>query len=174
MSIETSALEKFRARARNTNVNDVTLLATDYLNHFNEALMLAELVVDMPDMLEDFATWAPRSYSDHFRASGIADRELAIEAYEFSPPEYKEPFEKTMRRLDIEILSLQDELRLSADIPDDADAGECTAERCLVIRELIDHAGAIINGQLCDDLQSSPKGEEEATLDQEEINAMFG
>ena len=45
---------------------------------------------------------------------------------------------------------------------------------CLVIRELIDHAGAIINGQLCDDLQSSPKGEEEATLDQEEINAMFG
>jgi len=34
-----------------TNVNNNTFLETDYLNHFNEIVML--VVSDMPDILED-------------------------------------------------------------------------------------------------------------------------
>ncbi|MEX1034514.1 MAG: hypothetical protein WDZ54_01055 [Sneathiella sp.] len=177
MSVETNALETYRARARNTNVNDVTLLATDYLNHFNEALMLAELVVDMPDMLDDFIEWSPRSYTDHFTGSGIADRELAIEAYAFSPPEYKEPFNITIRQLDVEILALQ--MRLGADkgINTGRNTDTATAHQCQVIRELIDNAGAIINGNLRDRYQQSHNckdGAGEENLDQDEINALFG
>ena len=47
-SPETEALRK---RARGSNVNEQTLLATDYLNHFNEVVMLLEMQPDMPDMI---------------------------------------------------------------------------------------------------------------------------
>jgi hypothetical protein len=53
------------------NINPVSLLATDYLNHFNEAVMLLELIPDMPDMLEDAKRWAPKPYKQHFRDSGF-------------------------------------------------------------------------------------------------------
>lgn len=176
MSIETSALAAYRARARNTNVNDITLLATDYLNHFNEALMLAELVIDMPDMLEDLIDWSPVTYGNHFRDSGIADRELAIEAYEFSPTEYKTPFEAITRRLDEEIEDLQTNLRLIDNLEDD-EARMMADEQCAIIRGLIEQAGAIINGHIGDFNSQTPSEdsmEDEGILDQDEINAMFG
>ncbi|MCC3303581.1 hypothetical protein [Sneathiella sp. HT1-7] len=176
MSIETSAQAAYRARARNTNVNDVTLLATDYLNHFNEALMLAELVIDMPDMLDDLIDWLPVTYEDHFRFSGIADKELAIEAYAFSPTEYKAPFAAITMRLDEEIQEMQTNLSLVDNMEDVATRG--MAERqCAVIRELIEQAGAIINGHICNVNTQGPSEdgmEDEGTLDQDEINAMFG
>jgi hypothetical protein len=81
-------------RARGSNVNEKTLLATDYLNHVNEIVMLLDLVPDAPECLEDCKAWQPLSYQDHFRASNIADRDLAIEAYDFSPPAFKEPFDR--------------------------------------------------------------------------------
>ena len=47
--------------------------------------MLLEMIPDMPDMLEDAQEWQPKSYKDHFRDSSIADKELAIEAYDIVP-----------------------------------------------------------------------------------------
>jgi hypothetical protein len=35
------------------NINPTTGLATDYLNHFNEAIMLLDLVATVPDCLPD-------------------------------------------------------------------------------------------------------------------------
>ena len=40
-------------RLQGTNINTSKLLATDYLNHFNEVIMLIEMVPDMPDIIED-------------------------------------------------------------------------------------------------------------------------
>ncbi len=48
------------------NINPRTGLATDYLNHFNEAIMLLELIPDMPDCYELFLEWQPLSYAEHF------------------------------------------------------------------------------------------------------------
>ena len=39
-------LVDLRHSVRGSNINEETLLATDYLNHFNEAIMLLELVTD--------------------------------------------------------------------------------------------------------------------------------
>jgi hypothetical protein len=69
---------------RAANINPRTGLATDYLNHFNEAIMLLEMVPDMPECAEDFLTWTPLSYAEHFWASNFKARDLAIEAYELS------------------------------------------------------------------------------------------
>jgi hypothetical protein len=65
-----------------TNINSSTGLATDYLNHFNEAIMLLEMLLEMPECREDFFAWQPMSYGQHFAASKFKDRELAIAAYE--------------------------------------------------------------------------------------------
>jgi len=90
---------EFCARAKGTNVNDRTLLATDYLNHVNEIIMLMELVPDAPECLEDCRAWQPMSYTEHFKASSIADRDLAIEAYPFSPPEFRGTFDRLIREM---------------------------------------------------------------------------
>ena len=42
------------AQLRAANINPRTGLATDYLNHFNEAIMLLEMITDMPECAEDF------------------------------------------------------------------------------------------------------------------------
>jgi len=70
------------AQLRAANINPRTGLATDYLNHFNEAVMLLEMIPDMPECAEDFLGWQPRSYREHFTASNFKARDLAIEAYE--------------------------------------------------------------------------------------------
>src|ERR1700748_2984216 len=70
------------AKLRAANINPRTGLATDYLNHFNEAIMLLEMVPDMPECAEDFLDWQPLSYNEHFHASNFNARDLAIESYE--------------------------------------------------------------------------------------------
>src|SRR5882724_11216872 len=81
----TSLIDQARAeQLRAANINPRTGLATDYLNHFNDAIMLLEMVPDMPECAEDFLTWTPLSYAEHFWASNFKARDLAIEAYELS------------------------------------------------------------------------------------------
>src|SRR6478736_929627 len=81
----TGHIDEARAAVlRTANINPRTGLATDYLNHFNEAIMLLEMIPDMPECAEDFLTWTPLSYAEHFWASNFKARDLAIEAYELS------------------------------------------------------------------------------------------
>jgi hypothetical protein len=37
-------------------------LATDYLSHFNEAIMLLDLVSTVPECLPDLTAWGPMSF----------------------------------------------------------------------------------------------------------------
>ena len=128
------------------NIEPETLLATDYLNHFNEIVMLLEILPDIPDCLEDVRQWQPKSYQDHFRDSVFADKDLAIFAYENAPARYREPFDDVVRQLnelvaaslvDIEqSVAGGDSVRLAAQCGD-------TVER---LGLLVDKASAIIHG----------------------------
>src|SRR3974377_591246 len=82
------------AKLRAANINPRTGLATDYLNHFNEAIMLLEMVPDMPECAEDFLAWSPLSYAEHFTASNFKAKELAISAYESADPEVRAEFDQ--------------------------------------------------------------------------------
>lgn len=95
-----AAVEAMRARLDGSNINPETLLATDYLNHFNEVIMLMEMVADLPDVLDDIKAWQPKSYAEHFRDSGLSIGELAIEAYDVAPAKYREPFERTIAQME--------------------------------------------------------------------------
>jgi hypothetical protein len=86
-----------RARAtmlRAANINPRTGLATDYLNHFNEAVMLLEMIPDMPECAEDFLAWTPLSYAEHFWASNFKASDLAIEAYEAADANVRAEFDQ--------------------------------------------------------------------------------
>src|SRR6266705_7151734 len=85
--------EAWAARLRAANINPRTGLATDYLNHFNEAIMLLEMIPDMPECAEDFLTWSPLSYVEHFWASNFKARDLAIEAYESADTKIRAEFD---------------------------------------------------------------------------------
>src|SRR5262249_58172045 len=69
------------------NMNGITGLDTDYLNHFNEAIMLLELIQSMPGCIEDLTAWTVMSYREHFLASHQKHREVVLEAYEAADPQ---------------------------------------------------------------------------------------
>ena len=81
------------ALLRAANINTRTGLATDYLNHFNEAIMLLEMIPDMPECAEDFLAWHPLSYAEHFTASNFKARDLAISAYDSADPIIRAEFD---------------------------------------------------------------------------------
>ncbi len=98
-SEELADFQVWREKVRGTNISEKTLLATDYLNHFNEIVMLIEMIPDMPDMLEECNIWQPKSYQEHFLDSGFSDKILAIEAYEHVPAKFRRPFEETIAQM---------------------------------------------------------------------------
>ena len=146
---------------RSTNVNEQTLLATDYLNHFNEVVMTLEMLADMPELLEEAKEWAPKPYKDHFRDSTIADRELAIDAYDHAPPKFKEPFEQNISKIN-KLITTSIE-RLENDIQSgDMDLVRANAKALSqVIQRLMDMCSANIHGS-------------GTTMDQSEIDNLIG
>ena len=74
------------ARLAAANINPATGLATDYLNHFNEAIMLLEMLSACPECRDDFLDWQPLSYREHFEASRFKGRALAVAAYDAADP----------------------------------------------------------------------------------------
>jgi hypothetical protein len=147
-------------RARGSNVNEKTLLATDYLNHINEIVMLFDLVPDAPECLEDCKAWQPLGYQDHFRASHIADRDLAIEAYDFAPPAYKEPFDQLVGEMN-RLVALSIEKLDAAIAEGNEDVTRLIAERASRnLQDLIGQASAVIHGS-------------DHTVDQAQIDALM-
>lgn len=150
-TVSNGALAVMRARLVDTNINEKTLLATDYLNHFNEFVMLLELIGDMPDMLDEAREWHPKTYQDHFSESAFSDRDLAIEAYSISPPEFRGRFDETITRIHAEIDSAFAMVVATVEA-NDVEANDNDRLSILVldsaqtIRNLIDVASPIING----------------------------
>ena len=150
-----------RQRIKGSNIDETTLLATDYLNHFNEIVMLLEMVADMPEILDDVKAWRPKTYKDHFRDSTIADKDLAIEAYDYVPSIYREPFEQTIEQLNAMIANATE--RLERNLADgDMEILKANAQTVSrLIQKLMDMASAIIHGSA-------------KTMDQSEIDVLLG
>lgn len=139
-------LAALRARLEGTNINSETLLATDYLNHFNEVVMLLEMLPDMPDCLENLQAWQPKSYPDHFADSVFSDRDLAIEAYALVPEAYLTPFIHVVESLDSAILGAIEHAGQAIE-QGGGDGLATTVEGAMPgIQALLDMASAIING----------------------------
>lgn len=149
-----------RSRLPGSNINEKTFLATDYLNHFNEFVMLLDLVPGMPDCLAEAEAWEPKGYKDHFKDSAFSSRDLAIEAYDHSPPEYRSQFDATVNMINDLVPRVLDRIR-DAIASGDTErlAHECSTTSQL-LQGLMDCVSAIING-------------EKPTIDQSGIDALL-
>jgi hypothetical protein len=123
------------------NINPATGLASDYLNHFNEAIMLLENLPSCPDCRDDFLAWRAKSDAEHFAGSHY--RALAIAAYAAADA----PARQCLDALAGTMTAVLEATRaaLSADLP--AEAAAALAERVAAwLQPLIVRAGAVING----------------------------
>jgi hypothetical protein len=125
------------------NINPRTGLATDYLNHFNEAIMLLEMVPDRPDCVEDFLRWQPLSYREHFTASNFKARDLAISAYDSADATIRVEFDNITAAMISILASVGTAMRQT-----DVDKTRATlAEQATGwVKPLVTLAGSIING----------------------------
>ena len=129
------------------NINVSTGLATDYLNHFNEAIMLLELVASCPDCLNDLRNWRPLTYREHFRASRFKRRELAIAAYEASDPAARACLDTLSATMTTVIEATR--ATMTADLTPAA-SGALAERAAAWLKVLVARAGAVINGTIDD------------------------
>lgn len=128
------------------NINEQTLLATDYLNHFNEIVMLLDLVPGMPECLDDAKQWHPKTYQEHFRDSCFTDKELAIAAYEHSPARFRQPFEETIAQMNQVVAVGLQRLEQALSTADEDRIALTAAMVSRHLQTLMDTASAIIHG----------------------------
>ena len=66
----------FRSHVPGTNINEATLIASDYLNHFHELVMLLEAIGAEPkEFADDLLSWRPLTYEEHFSEFGLPRQE---------------------------------------------------------------------------------------------------
>ncbi|MFN0262687.1 hypothetical protein ACKTEK_02300 [Tepidamorphus sp. 3E244] len=129
-------------------VHPETGLATDYLNHYNEIVMLLELVSDMPECIEDASDWQPKSYVDHFRGSGLAIADGVIAAYEASPARYRDAFLASTRELDLIIAPAIGEIARLYENGSEEAAVSLTETTLDAARGILGQLNGIIHGHL--------------------------
>jgi len=147
---------------RAANISPDTLLATDYLNHYNEVAMLIDFLGD-DDITEEVLSWQPEGYVEHFRHSGFRDKDLAIDAFAAADSGLISRFEKACNALDQKIISIQKHVV----------ASELDAAR-EIGSTLFDHIGEI-NGLIV----GTPSAGIETTsqdsgISQDDIDSLFG
>jgi hypothetical protein len=141
---ETGADREARAaELRSANINPRTGLATDYLNHFNEAVMLLEMVPDIPECAEDFLCWRPMSYAEHFTASNFKARDLAIEAYNAADSRIRDEFDNITSALTSILIAVGGAMR---ETQHEKTRIRLAEQATGWVKPLVAQAGSIING----------------------------
>ena len=92
----TSVNPKIIELIKDLNINTKTLLSTDYLNHFNEIIMMIAMIPEMPEILEECKEWQPKSYIEHFAYSSLSYRFIAVELYRAVPDKTLKVFEDSV------------------------------------------------------------------------------
>src|SRR6266481_10200964 len=131
------------AELKAANINPRTGLATDYLNHFNEAIMLLEMIPDIPDCAEDFLLWYPLSYREHFMASNFKARDLAIDAYDSADEHIRTEFDNITSAMTSILTAVGTAMR---DARQDRTRATLAEQATGWVKPLVALAGGIING----------------------------
>ena len=182
----------YRKLVENTTINSATFLSTDYLNHFNELVMMLDLVPDMPEMFVDAQEWRPKTYVEHFQASVFTHKDLAIAAYDHVLEKDRTALEKTVDLLNRTVEGAFKVLPGQIESADQEALRATCSTVSLNLQTLIDRCSGIINGvegaadlalAASDDVcilteepapaAAPPKDEDAVVMDQSAIDALF-
>ncbi|KPQ12754.1 MAG: hypothetical protein HLUCCO17_01270 [Saliniramus fredricksonii] len=117
-------------------------LSNDYLNHFNEVLMLVEIAADAPEIVADLQDWRPVSYPEYFAASNLRHAPEAGAAYDRVAVDRRAAFEELVHAMDRLAMTAIRALRPPCEAEDAGLVAEVTAP---ALRALIAQAGAFLN-----------------------------
>ncbi len=81
-------------------VNPASGLANDYLNLFNEVVMLIEQLPQMPELMDDLIAWRPTTYVEYFNRSNLPGRETTLDIYNGLDARLRRKFEDVVAELD--------------------------------------------------------------------------
>ena len=131
-------------------VNPKSGIANDYLNLFNEIIMLVENLPAMPELSADILSWHLVSYRQYFASSSLPGRAIALEAYDRLKPDVRKAFED----ISVEIASLAasagEQIRIHGDKENTRDiVAQLCAETSAAMMACLKQATHIVNfGQI--------------------------
>lgn len=129
-------------------VNPASGLANDFLNVYNEILMLIELLPTMPELADDIAAWRPASYRAYFMQSPLPGSEEALRAYTRLEPTFRAIFEASVEKLAesgvAAVSAIASAVAVGASDGGEQIAGLC-AEWVANLRRLLDSTEQLVN-----------------------------
>lgn len=153
-------LDKIRERLVGTNIDPRSFLSTDYFNHFNEVIMMLNMLPDAPELLDEIDKWSYLTYREHFQASELGFSPLAIEVYDYAPVELRERFDKITVQMSMLVVESRIRLRQTLEEGNKDKFNEMALLASMELQGMIDDGGAIVHGY-------------GKAMDQAAIDAMF-
>jgi hypothetical protein len=81
-------------------VNPSSGIANDFLNQYNEVLLLVEnLPVLLPEMVEELLAWKKKSYEEYFTTSPLPGGDIAIKIYHLLDRGFRNKFEAQIAKI---------------------------------------------------------------------------
>lgn len=152
--------EALQEQVVGTNIDPRSLLCTDYFNHFNEVIMILNMLPGCPEMLDEIDKWDYKTYREHFEASGLHWGPLAIECYEAAPAEQRDRFEKLTTQMSMLVVETRIKLRQALENGEMDKFADMALLHSMQLQGMVDDGGAIVHGY-------------QKALDQSGIDALF-
>jgi hypothetical protein len=116
-------------------------LASDYLNHFNQIVMIIEVLEQQPDLAEEIRQWRPLSFIEHFESARRARGGRFLYAGGALHPVARRAFNAVVAGLE----SLAKEaIKICGPDPLDAAQIEACAKVGVAMRSLLERAMALV------------------------------
>jgi len=130
-------------------VNPASGIANDYLNHFNEILLLIEnLPTLLPEMLDELLEWRPVTYREYFAKSQLPGSAAALEIYEGLEEAFRRDFEGIIDGVNAMAMASIDVIRAHRGPEGDIDPSRvsdfCENASC-AIRSALNRASDLVN-----------------------------
>jgi hypothetical protein len=97
----------------------------------------------MPECAEDFLSWRPLSYAEHFTASNFKARDLAIEAYDTADVRVRTEFDNITGAITSILTAVGAAMR---DATQDKTRTRLAEQATGWVKPLVTQAGGVING----------------------------
>jgi len=140
--------QSLEVRANNL-VNPNSGMANDYLNHFNEILLLVEnLPALLPEMVDDILEWEPIGYEDYFQNSVLPGKDHVLEVYAALDEEFRQDFENMvhlMNSIVLRSITVIADNRKPDGTLDPEDLGLVCGELAADMRTVLDRTADLIN-----------------------------
>jgi hypothetical protein len=130
-------------------VNPASGIANDYLNHFNEALLLIEnLPALLPEMVDEILAWRPVGYREYFTNSPLPGSGATLEIYDTLDDDFRKDFETMITILDGIIINSIDIIKASRRPDGTLEADEVSdvcEELSTKLRRVLDRTADLVN-----------------------------